>query len=184
VTEVIGVAADTRAVDLQRTDVLFAYLPYWLRGPSSASIVIRAGTSPASLATTAKEAIWSVDRSVPIPRVQTMDEALARAVGDRRFELSLLMLFGAAAGLLAAMGVFGVVSHCCETPKGDGHSRRARRRAIRHPTANRRRGPLPVGLESAPARSLARDRTDDGEPPFEVRPGDPLVMASAAAACC
>jgi predicted permease len=182
-SEVIGVAADSRAVDLQRTDVLFAYLPYWLRGPSSASIVVRASADPLSLATAAKEAVWSVDRSVPIPRVQTMEDVVARAVGDRRFELSLMMLFGTSACLLAAMGVFGVVSYSV--------AKRRREMGIRvalgaSPSNIRRHvvgeGLLPVGLGVAVglAASLGLGPSMASRL-FEVRPGDPLVMASAAA---
>ena len=109
VTEVIGVAADSRAVDLTRTNVLFTYLPYWLRGPSSASLVVRASVPAETLAFSARRAIWEVNRNVAIPRTETMDDIVRLSVADRRFQLSLMIVFGCAAALLAALGVYGVV---------------------------------------------------------------------------
>jgi predicted permease len=110
-SEVIGVAADTRAVDLRRTDVPFVYLPYWIRSQASASIAIRTTTDPSASIAAARAAVWSFDRSIPIPRTRTMTDIVDSAVADRRIELTLMMLFGAAAALLASLGVYGVVSY-------------------------------------------------------------------------
>ncbi|HET7217390.1 MAG TPA: FtsX-like permease family protein, partial [Vicinamibacterales bacterium] len=110
-SEVIGIATDTRAVDLKRTDVPFVYLPYWLRGPASASIAIRTAADPSASIGAARAAVWSVDRNIPIPRTRTMTDIVDAAVADRRLELTLMMLFGAAAALLASLGVYGVVSY-------------------------------------------------------------------------
>ena len=111
VSEVIGIAADTRAIDLTRADVLFTYLPYWLRAPMSASIVVRAAVPPASLSAAARRAIQDVHRDVALPRTETMDGIVAAAVADRRFQMSLMIGFGCAAAVLAALGVYGVVSY-------------------------------------------------------------------------
>lgn len=110
-SEVIGVAADTRAVDLRRTDIPFAYLPYWLRGPATASIAIRTASDPSRSIGPARAAVWAVDRNIPIPRTRTMKDIVDAAVADRRIELTLMLLFGAAAALLAALGVYGVVAY-------------------------------------------------------------------------
>lgn len=181
VSDVIGIAADTRAVELTRTDVLFTYLPYWLRGASSASLVLRTSVPPPSLGDTVRRAIREVDAGVAIPRVETMDAAVARSVADRRFQLELMIAFGGAAALLTAFGVFGVVSYSV--------ARREREMGIRialgaAPRDIRRlvlaEGVLPVAaglacglvlsgwIGSALAASL-----------FAVRPGDPLVLGAA-----
>lgn len=183
VSEVIGVAADSRAVDLTRTNVLFTYLPYWLRGPSTGSIVIRARVPPATLAGAARRAIWDVDRAVAIPRVETMEEIVALSVADRRFQLVLMMAFGGAAALLAALGVYGVVSYSV--------ARRGREMGIRvamgaSPGDIRRlvvlEGLLPVagGLAAGLVASLGAGRAI-GSLLFDVRPADPAVMLAAAA---
>jgi predicted permease len=112
VSEVIGVAADSRAVDLERNDILFAYLPYWLRAPwtTAATLVVRTAVTPASVIPAARRAIGEVDPLVAIPRVESMDDVVGAALADRRFELSLMTAFGGAAFVLAALGVYGLVT--------------------------------------------------------------------------
>jgi predicted permease len=181
-SEVVGVAADSRAVDLTRNNVLFTYLPYWLRGPSSASLILRTTALPASLTTAVRRAIWDVDRNVAIPRVETMDDIVAVSVADRRFELSLMTAFGCAAALLAALGVYGVVSYSV--------ARRGREMGIRVALGARPgdiyklvvlEGLLPVGagLVAGLAVSWAGGRAI-GSLLFDVHPGDPGVMLAAA----
>ena len=175
VSDVIGVAADSRAADLTRSDVLFTYLPYWLRGPSSASIVIRTNVPPATLAAAVRRAIWDVDRQVAIPRVETMEDIVAVAVADRRFQLSLMLAFGCAAALLAALGVYGVVSYSV--------ARRGREMGIRIALGARpgdihrlvvAEGLMPVvaGLTVGLALSWWIGRAISSLL-FDVRPGDP-----------
>jgi predicted permease len=182
VSEVIGIAADTRAVDLTRTNVLFTYLPYWLRGPASASIVVRATVPPASLAAAARRAIWDVNRDVAIPRTETMDDIVAVAVADRRFQMSLMIAFGCAAALLAALGVYGVVSYSV--------ARRAREMSIRMALGARPAdihrlvvweglGPVGVGVAAGLAVSLWAGAAMSSLL-FDVTPGDPVVLAGAA----
>ena len=183
VSEVIGVAADSRAVDLARTNVLFTYLPHWLRGASSASIVIRTKVPPATLAAAVRRAIWSIDRQVAIPRVETMEDIVAVSVADRRFQLSLMLAFGGAAALLAALGVYGVVSYSV--------ARRGREMGIRIALGARpgdihrlviAEGLMPVaaGLAAGLALSWWIGRAISSML-FDVRAGDPVVTATATA---
>jgi putative ABC transport system permease protein len=182
-SEVIGIAADSRAVDLTRTNVLFTYLPYWLRGAASASIVIRAQVAPATLAAAARAAIREVDPQVAIPRVETMEDIGALSVADRRFQLALMGAFGGAAALLAALGVYGVVSYSV--------ARRGREMGIRialgaRPGDIRRlvmgEGLVPVGagLGAGLVASWWIGRAISTLL-FDVHAGDPVVMLAAAA---
>jgi putative ABC transport system permease protein len=182
-SEVIGVAADSRAVDLTRTNVLFAYLPYWLRGASAASLVVRTTVAPATLAAAARRAIWEVDRQAAIPRVETMADIVGVSVSDRRFQLVLMVAFACAAALLAALGVYGVVSHSV--------ARRGREMGIRAALGARAGdihrlviaeglAPVAAGLIAGLALSMWIGRAISASL-FDVRPGDPLVMLGAAA---
>src|SRR5262249_6573633 len=182
-SEVIGIAADSRAVDLRRNDVLFTYLPYWLRGPSSASLVIRTTVAPTSLAVSVRRAIWESDRNIAIPHVESMDDIVAASVADRRFELSLMVVFGCASALLAALGVYGVVSYSV--------ARREREMGIRIALGARpgdihrmviAEGLMPVGagLAVGLAGSVVIGRAL-ASLLFDVRAGDPLVMIASAA---
>jgi putative ABC transport system permease protein len=76
------------------------------------SLVVRSTQpgNPASLAAPLRNAIWSVDREQPIVRVATMSALETTATGGRRFALILFELFGAVALLLAAVGIYGVLS--------------------------------------------------------------------------
>jgi putative ABC transport system permease protein len=182
-SEVIGVAADTRAVDLTRNSVLFTYLPYWLRGRWPASLVVRTSVPPATLAAEVRRAIREVDRQAAVPRVETMSDIVAVAVADRRFQLSLMVAFGCAAALLAAHGVYGVVSYSV--------ARRGREMGIRIALGARpadiRRMVVAEGLAPVVAGSIAGLALSwwigraISTLLFDVRPGDPGVLLSAAA---
>jgi putative ABC transport system permease protein len=185
VSEVIGVAADSRAVDLTRNDVLFTYLPYWLRARwmTAASLVVRTAVAPESLAASVRRTVLEVDPAIAIPRVETMDELLGATVADRRFELSLMTAFGCAAAVLAALGVYGVVTYSV--------ARRRREMAIRialGATAGDIRRlvfeeglkPVATGVVAGLAASVAIGRAM-ANLLFDVKPADPMVMAAAAA---
>jgi len=182
-SEVIGIAADSRAVDLSRKDVLFAYLPNWLRPQAVGSIVMRTSVTPASLAAAARRAIWEMDRNVAIPHVRPMEDLVAASVADRRFEMSLMIAFGCAAAVLAALGVYGVVSYSV--------ARRGREMGIRMALGARPGdihrlviaeglAPVAAGLAAGLLASVAIGRAMQGLL-FEVRAGDPLVLLAAAA---
>jgi putative ABC transport system permease protein len=58
-----------------------------------------------------KRTVWSFDRNLPISDVLTMDRVVADATAQPRFEMLLLAAFGAVALLLAAVGIYGVLSY-------------------------------------------------------------------------
>jgi len=181
-TEVIGVAADTRAVDLTRNDVLFAYLPFWLRIGTVETLVVRASVPPSTLTNAVRRAVLDAEPSAAIPRVQTMDDVVGVAIADRRFELSLMAAFGVAAAILAALGVYGVVSYSV--------ARRGREMGIRIALGASALDihrlvfeegitPVAIGILAGLAASLALGRAM-ASLLFDVRPSDPVVMAASA----
>jgi predicted permease len=108
---VIGVVGDARTVSLATPDPMMVYMPYWYRNGSPGGLVVRTHMEPATLADDFRKAIWSVDPEVPVPTVRMLGGVVEDSVANRRFETELLLLFAISALLLAALGVYGVVTY-------------------------------------------------------------------------
>jgi ABC-type antimicrobial peptide transport system permease subunit len=74
------------------------------------SLVVRSAGDPASLAAAIRSAIWSVDKDQAIVRVSTMERLIATSESQRNFALLLFEAFAVVALLLAATGIYGVLS--------------------------------------------------------------------------
>jgi len=107
---VIGVVADARINGLKNTASM-VYLPYWAHTPWTISFMVRSTRPGDALIPEMQRAIWSIDPQVAIPSVKTMDEQVSDSVAADRFQAIVLTCFGAAALLLALLGVYGVQAY-------------------------------------------------------------------------
>jgi putative ABC transport system permease protein len=109
---VVGVVGDVRQTSLSLGDEHAIYVTpgQWHWGDQLMSLVVRARGDAPALTPALRRAIWSVDKNQPIVRVATMDQLLAISQANRRFALVLFEAFGVVALLLAAVGIFGVLS--------------------------------------------------------------------------
>jgi predicted permease len=108
---VIGVVGYARTVSLAAPDPMMVYMPYWYRSDTNAGLLVRTRQDPATIADAMRKAIWSVDPDVPVPEVRMLGGVVEDSVANRRFEMQLLLLFAISALLLAALGVYGVVTY-------------------------------------------------------------------------
>jgi len=109
--EVVGVVADVRNQGLDSEAKKQVYLPLRQNPVPAMTLVARTERNPMAFASTLQREIWAVDAAQPIYELSTMDQILARAVFLPRLSTTLLSLFAGAALLLAALGIYGVLSY-------------------------------------------------------------------------
>jgi predicted permease len=107
---VVGILADARVNQLDHTAPMI-YIPYWQSPWWRVTFLVRSPQSASALATFMRRAIWSVDPQVAIPMLKSLDEQVSDSVSSERFQTMLLSSFGAAALLLALLGIYGVLAY-------------------------------------------------------------------------
>ncbi len=109
---IVGVVGDVKqtSLALNEPDAFYTTPTQWAWVDNVQSLVVRARGDAAALAPAIRSAIWSVDKDQPIVRVATMESLLAQSEAQRRFALILFEAFALVALLLAATGMYGVLS--------------------------------------------------------------------------
>ena len=179
----IGLADDARTSFKTHTPPL-VYQGYWEWPSSQMSLVVRSTLPPATLSAAVRDAIWKLAPEAPIPRLRPLSAVRDAAVAPERYQLDMLLLFAGLALLLAALGVYALVSH--------NVAQRSKELAIRISIGAGaaavwrlvvRQALLPVaaGVLAGLAVAFAGGRML-ATMLFEVSPTSPLVLAAVAAA--
>ena len=108
---VVGVVGNVRHQALEQEGGLEVYLPITQQNTGSVELVVRTKLSPEALAPSVRAALRAVEPTLPTAEFQTLGDLVDRAVSPRRFMMLLLSAFALAAVMLAAVGVYGVVSY-------------------------------------------------------------------------
>jgi putative ABC transport system permease protein len=109
--EIIGVAADVKQFGFTQETPIAMYLPHGQSPARFAALAIRASSDPSKLADEIRTLVWSLDEHLAVSNVRTLDQVLSNTVAIPRMTVYLTGAFAGAAILLAALGLYGVVSY-------------------------------------------------------------------------
>ncbi len=179
--EVIAVVGDVRA-ESDKPPVSILYRPYWDWSPWRVTLVARAAGDPHSIAGALRAAVRTVDPDVPLSDIRTMQEVLEQSVAQRRFQMRLAGAFAATALLLAALGIYGVVSYAVARRTNEigirmalgAQAHQLYRMVLRQALA-----PVALGLVLGLAGAFAAG-TVLASLLYQVSPRDPELLAAAA----
>jgi predicted permease len=108
---IIGIVGDVNHYDLETAPDLQAYVPHAQWTDSNMLLVLRTTSDPGALTGPVREAIRAIDPDAPLYKISTMRDLISTSTAQRRFTLLLLAVFAAVALLMAAIGLYGVMSY-------------------------------------------------------------------------
>jgi putative ABC transport system permease protein len=109
--EIVGVAGDVRQFGLDSQPMAEIYQPSAQKNSSVMTILVRASGDPDALAPSLRRLVGERDSNLPLLQPGTVEESLGAGLARRRFSTLLLTLFAALAMLLAAVGIYGLLSY-------------------------------------------------------------------------
>jgi putative ABC transport system permease protein len=109
--EIIGVVGDLRDVALSRKPGPMMYVPFAQAPLYGGEVVVRSSLSASSIAAGIRQTVQSIDTNLPVTDFESFPEAVGASVAQERFRTLLMSSFSGIALILAAVGIFGVISY-------------------------------------------------------------------------
>jgi putative ABC transport system permease protein len=179
--EIVGIVGDVPfGLDAPPYPELF--IPYTQWPSNEMALILRTAAQPPSLIPAVKKEIWRVDPDQPVTDIRTMDQLVSTEAAGRRFVLQLIGAFAAIALVLAAVGIYGVVSYGTRQRTHEIGIRMAlgaRAQQILWLVAGQNAKWLLIGITTGVASALALTRLL-GAYLYAVRPTDPLTFVAVA----
>jgi putative ABC transport system permease protein len=181
--EIVGIVGDVRDVALGQEPGAMMYVPYAQAPFWGANLVVKSTLSVSSVAAAIRQEVRKMDKDLPVTDVAMLPSAIEASVAQPRFRTLLLGLFAAMALVLAAVGIFGVISYSvsCRTNEIGIRVALGAQRAdvLKQVLAEGARLAL-IGLLLGFVGSMAATRLI-GTLLFGVKASDPLTFAAVAA---
>jgi ABC-type antimicrobial peptide transport system permease subunit len=179
---IVGVVVDVRQSGLDEEAAPHLYVPYQQSSVARTGLLARTSIDPLSLVNDVRAQIQAIDREQPIYNVKTMTEAMAASTAGRRLNLVLLGSFALLALTLAAVGIYGVMSHQVTMRTGEIGLRMAlgaRPGDVLSLVIAKGMRLTMIGVAAGLATSFALTRVMESLV-FEVSPTDPITFAAIA----
>ena len=109
--EIVGIVGDVKQYGLDQKTPPQTYEPYLQEPFSFMSLVVRTAGDPTSLSAAIRSEVLSIDSEQPVSSIKTLDQILSTSIAQQRFAMLLFGVFGAVAMILAAVGIYGVMSY-------------------------------------------------------------------------
>jgi putative ABC transport system permease protein len=109
--EIVGIATDTRRLNLNAEIVPDVYIPYWQYPMQTPSLLVRVSNGSSNMNAAIINEVKSLNPNLPAPKVESMDEILYNVVAEPRLQTLLLSLFGIVALILASVGIYSVLAY-------------------------------------------------------------------------
>ncbi len=180
--EIVGVVGDVRDESLGKDPGPMMYAPFTQAPFWGAIIVSRTSLSMGEFADAMRRDAGAIDRDLPVTDLLALPDAISKSVAQPRFRTQLLGLFGAMALVLAAAGIFGVISYSVSSRTHEIGIRvalGAQRGAILWMVLRETLFITLIGLVIGIPCALAASRLV-GHMLFDVSPNDPVTLAAVA----
>jgi len=108
---VVGVVGDVHGTRLNEEPYAQLYTSFRQTPRRSFTLIVRTAGEPTAMLGSVREQIWALDRQQPLYNVRTVDQVLAQAIARPRFNMLLISILAGVALVLAAVGIYGVISY-------------------------------------------------------------------------
>jgi len=109
--DIVGVVGNTKPENVEKDDWPTIFFPYEQLPVMAMTVILDTARPPLALAQAATREIHQLDPDQPVTEVRTLEEIASRAMARPRFNTTILAVFGGLSFLLAAVGIYGVISY-------------------------------------------------------------------------